>query len=129
MFDLNGLLFIFNHMVKYNERQLDSLFGALSDTTRRKIIEKLTKNDLIVTEIASDFDISLPAISKHIKVLENAGLVKRKRDGKLHKISYNKEAVKTAWSWINQYREFWDKSFDSLAELLDKKAAKEKKNV
>ena len=116
-------------MVKYNEGQLDSLFGALSDSTRRKIIEKLTKNDLIVTEIASDFDISLPAVSKHIKVLENAGLVKRKRDGKLHKISYNKEAVKTAWSWIDQYRELWEKSFDSLAELLDKKAEEEKKNV
>ena len=116
-------------MVKYNERQLDTLFGALSDSTRRKIIEKLTKKDLIVTQIASDFDISLPAVSKHIKVLEKAGLVRRKKDGKQHKISYNNEAVRTAWSWIDQYGEFWEKGFDSLAELLDKKAQKEKKNV
>ncbi len=116
-------------MVKYNEAQLDSLFGALSDGTRRKIIQKLSKEDLIVTEIASDFDMSLPAVSKHIKVLERAGLVNRKRDGKIHKISYEKEAVKTAWSWINQYREFWENSFDSLEEYLDKKSSGEKKNV
>ena len=115
-------------MVKYNEGQLDIIFGALSDPTRRNIIEKLSKDDLIVTEIASDFDMSLPAVSKHIKVLEKAGLVKRKKDGKLHKISYNKEAVKVAWSWIDQYREFWERSFDSLEELLDKKSLKEKKN-
>ena len=116
-------------MVKYNERQLDTLFGALSDSTRRKIIQKLAKKDLIVTQIASDFDISLPAVSKHIKVLEKAGLVKRNKDGKLHKISYNKEAVKTAWSWIEQYREFWEKGFDSLEELLNKESRKEKKNA
>ena len=116
-------------MVKYDDGQLDGIFGALSDSTRRKIIEKLAKEDLIVTQIASDFDISLPAVSKHIKVLERAGLVKRIKDGKLHNISYNKDAVKTAWSWIDQYREFWEKSLDSLSEFLDKKAGKEKKNV
>ena len=107
-------------MVKYNEKQLDSLFGALSDPTRRRIIEKLVGEDLIVTDIASEFDMSLPAVSKHIKVLERAGLVNRKKDGKQHKISYNKEAVRVAWSWIDQYREFWEKSLDSLAEFLDK---------
>ena len=79
------------------------------------------------TEIASEFDISLPAVSKHIKVLERAGLVKREKDGKLHKISYNKEAVRVAWSWIDQYREFWEKSFDSLSEFLDKKSKKGEK--
>ena len=114
-------------MVIYDERQLDSLFGALSDATRRKIIEKLTRDDLIVTEIASEFDMSLPAVSKHIKVLEKAGLVKRKKDGKLHKISYNKEAVRAAWSWIDQYREFREKSFDSLSGFLDKKSRKGEK--
>ena len=114
-------------MVKYNEGQLDIIFGALSDTTRRRIIEKLTKEDLIVTEIASEFDMSLPAVSKHIKVLERAGLVKRKKDGKLHKISYNKETVKVAWSWIDRHREFWEKSLDSLAEFLDKKNKKGEK--
>ena len=66
-----------NHMVKYNEGHLDSLFGALSDPTRRRIIEKLSVSDLIVTEIAAEFNMSLPAVSKHIKVLEKAGLVKR----------------------------------------------------
>jgi len=116
-------------MVKYNEKQLDGLFGALSDPTRRRIIEKLSIDDFIVTDIASEFDMSLPAVSKHIKVLEKAGLVKRKKEGKLHKISYERKAVKTAWSWIGQYREFWENSFNSLEQFLDKKSSKEKKNV
>ncbi len=116
-------------MVKYNENQLNSLFGALSDPTRRRIIEKLSHDDLIVTEIASEFKMSLPAVSKHIKVLEKAGLVKRKKEGKLHKISYEKEAVKSAWSWIGQYRKFWEASLDSLEQFLDNKSSKEKKNV
>lgn len=115
-------------MVKYDETQLNNIFGALSDSTRRRIIERLSENDLIVTQIASEFDISLPAVSKHIKVLEKAGLVNRKKDGKLHKISYNRKAVKTAWSWIDQYREFWEKNFDTLAEFLDKKSSKENIN-
>ena len=116
-------------MVKYNQGQLDRLFGALSDPTRRKIIERLSADDLIVTEIAADFKMSLPAVSKHIKVLERAGLVKRKKEGKLHKISYEKEAVKTAWSWIEQYRHFWENSLDSLEQFLDKNKVKEKKDA
>ena len=113
-------------MVKYKESELDLVFGALSDVTRRKIIEKLSGEDLIVTQIASEFDMSLPAVSKHIKVLEKAGLVNRKKDGKVHKISYNRDAVDKAWKWIERYRKFWEKSFDSLEKYLDKQTKGDK---
>lgn len=93
-------------MVKYSDSNLDMVFGSLSDPTRRRIIEKLSKKNLMVTDIASEFDISLPAVSKHIKILERAGIVKRNKDGKIHKMSLNARAIKEASVWIERYERF-----------------------
>lgn len=113
-------------MVKYRKQNLDLIFGALSDPTRRKIVEKLSFEELMVTEIASDFDISLPAVSKHLKVLEKAGIVKRIKEGKVHRISVKKDSMNDAWQWIERYKYLWEKKFDSLERYLsDKNKAEE----
>ena len=114
-------------MVKYKDPDLDYLFKALSDSTRRNIIEQLSERKLMITEIASKYDMSLPAVSKHIKVLEKAGIIKRDKDGKMHEMSLNKEAMETAWIWIEKYRKFWESSFDSLEKFLDKKKNKQRR--
>lgn len=93
-------------MVKYSDSNLDMVFKSLSDPTRRRIIEKLSKKNLMITDIASEFDVSLPAVSKHIKILERAGIVKRNKDGKIHKISLNPRAIREASVWIERYERF-----------------------
>ncbi len=111
-------------MVKYSEQNLDLIFGALSDPTRRKILEKLSSDELMVTEIASDFAISLPAVSKHLKVLEKAGIINRSKEGKVHKISVRKDSMDDAWKWIEQNKVIWEKRFDSLDKYLNEESKK-----
>lgn len=111
-------------MVKCNDKNLNLIFGALSDPTRRKIVEKLSFDELMVTEIASDFDISLPAISKHLKVLEKAGIINRTKEGKIHKISVKKSSMNEAWDWIERYKALWENRFDSLEKYLSTKNKK-----
>jgi len=106
-------------MVKYNDRQLDDVFGALADPTRRKIIQRLEKGPTRVTEMASHFRISLPAVSKHLRVLENAGLLKREREGRVHRISLDAKRMKTAMQWLEHYRVFWESRLDSLSDFLN----------
>lgn len=112
-------------MVKYNDGNLSLVFGALSDPTRRRIVEKLSFDELMVTEIAADFDISLPAVSKHLKVLEKAGIVKRTKEGKVHRISVKKNSMNDAWEWIERYRALWGNKFDSLEKYLSEMEKRE----
>ncbi|HEV2435979.1 MAG TPA: metalloregulator ArsR/SmtB family transcription factor [Verrucomicrobiae bacterium] len=114
-------------MVKCSTRLLDRTFGALSDPTRRRILEHLAGGDRCVTDLARPYRMSLPAVSKHLRVLENAGLVRRRRDGRVHRLKLEARPMQQAQAWIEEYRKFWEASFDHLDEYLKQLQTKEKK--
>jgi DNA-binding transcriptional ArsR family regulator len=97
---------------------LDETFAALSDPTRREILATLAQGDRTVSDLAAPHDMSLPAISKHLGVLERAGLVTRERDGRVRRCHLEREPLAAAMRWIADYGRFWDESFDSLEQLL-----------
>ena len=99
---------------------LDKVFGALADPSRRRIVEAVREKEQTVAEISSLFDMSLPAVSKHLKVLDEAGLLLRTRSGKYMMCRYNPAPCKEAIQWINEQQRFWNDSFDALADFLDK---------
>jgi DNA-binding transcriptional ArsR family regulator len=97
---------------------LDSAFAALADGTRRAIVERLAVGETCVTDLAAPFRMSLPAVSKHLRVLESAGLVRRRREGRTHFLSLAGEPMAAAAQWLEQHRRFWEGSFDRLAAML-----------
>jgi DNA-binding transcriptional ArsR family regulator len=100
--------------------QLDAVFGALSDPTRRAILARLTDGDLSVAELAAPFKVSQPAISRHLKVLEQAGLISRSRRATTRLSHLEAEPLRDATEWLARYRRFWDESHGRLDELLAK---------
>lgn len=106
--------------------QLDIVFHALSDQTRRALIARLASGPSIVTELAEPFEMSLPAVSKHLRVLENAGLVARRVDGRIHRCSLIAEPLYEAELWLEGYRSFWEDTLGALAHYVehDKKRSK-----
>lgn len=116
-----------NHMVKCNSRLLNRTFAALADPTRRGILERLAHGDRCVTDLARPYSMSLPAVSKHLRVLENAGLIRRRRNGRVHSLKLEAAPMKQASRWIEEYRRFWEGNLDRLDEYLKKLQAKEKK--
>ena len=94
--------------------QLSVIFAALADPTRRAILARLADGDATVTELAEPFSISLPAISRHLKVLEHAGLISRSRSGQWRSSTLQAAPLKEATEWMERYRQFWDASFDRL---------------
>lgn len=98
--------------------QLDATFAALADPTRRAILARLARGESSVKELARPFDISPPAITKHLKVLERAGLITRSRDAQWRPCQLNAAPLHDAADWIEQYRRFWDESFDRLDAYL-----------
>ena len=98
--------------------RLSVVFAALADPTRRAIIARLADGDATVTELAEPFSISLPAISRHLKVLERAGLISRSRSGQWRSSTLEAAPLKEATDWMERYRIFWDASFDRLNEHL-----------
>jgi DNA-binding transcriptional ArsR family regulator len=104
---------------------LDQTFGALSDPTRRAILVRLAQGDATVGELAAPFDISLPAISRHLKVLEEAGLISNDRAGKHRRCKLRAEALHAAVDWLDFSRRFWNASLDRLEVRL--KNPREKK--
>jgi DNA-binding transcriptional ArsR family regulator len=108
------------------ERALDAVFGALADPTRRRILDLLARTDRCVTDLAKPFSISLPAISKHLRVLENAGLIKRERNGRVHRLQLRAKPMAEASKWIEQYRDFWEAQLDALSHYLEKQIQNEK---
>ena len=106
--------------------QLNTTFAALADPTRRAILASLAKGEATVQALASPFAISLPAISRHLKVLERAGLIERGRDAQYRPCRLRPERLKEAASWIDYYRKFWEESFDRLDRLLKTMQAEEK---
>lgn len=104
-------------MVEYSDR-LDTVFHALADPTRRAMLERLTRQPLKVGELAEPFAISLAAASKHIKVLERAGLVRRSVQGRTHVCSLDARPMHAGMEWIRHYQRFWNERLDVLEELL-----------
>jgi len=114
-------------MVKYTENALDRTFAALADPTRRRILQELARGDSCVTELARPYAMSLPAVSKHLRVLESAGLVRRCRNGRVHRMNLEAAPMQEAQQWIEEYRKFWEESFDRLDEYLKVLQTREKK--
>lgn len=108
--------------------QLSSTFAALADPTRRAILARLASGEASVTELAEPFDMSMPAISKHLKVLERAQLIARGRDAQYRPCRLKAAPLKDAADWIGSYREFWEHSFERLDEYLEELKKKEKKH-
>lgn len=120
------LRLIFNQMVKYPAAKLDRTFAALADPTRRRILAHLAQGDQSVMRLARPHPMSLPAVSKHLRVLENAGLIRRRRYGRVHQIKLEAEPLKKAAQWVEEYRRFWEGSLDRLAAYLEKAAPPKK---
>ena len=107
--------------------QISDTFSALADPTRRAILARLALGETSVTELAEPFEMSMPAISKHLRVLENAGLVERSRQAQYRPVRLRAEPLKQAWGWIEDYRQFWEESFDRLDAYLKRLQAEEAK--
>jgi len=122
-------VFIFNHMVECSPRLLNRTFAALADPTRRRILAHLAGGERCVTDLARPYAMSLAAVSKHLRVLENAGLVRRRRRGRVHALKLQAAPMKQASQWIEEYRRFWEERFDRLDEYLQTLQTKEKKHA
>jgi DNA-binding transcriptional ArsR family regulator len=108
--------------------RLDATFAALADPTRRAILARLSQGDASVMELAQPFNMSQPAISKHLKVLENAGLISRSQDAQRRPRRIEAAPLQEANAWIEEYRQFWERRYDALDELLGQLQAKPPKS-
>jgi DNA-binding transcriptional ArsR family regulator len=99
---------------------LNRTFAALADPTRRRILAHLAHGDQCVTHLAKPHAMSLPAVSKHLRVLEKAGLLRRRRYGRVHEMQLEAKPLKQAAEWVEKYRKFWEGSLDRLAADLEK---------
>ena len=113
---------------KMSTDRLSATFAALADPTRRAILAHLAKGEASVTELAKPFEMSLPAISKHLKVLERAGLIVRGREAQWRPCQLNAEPLKDVEDWLEQYRQFWEESFDRLDDYLHELQTQEKQD-
>ena len=109
--------------------QLSTTFAALADPTRRAILARLASGQASVTDLAQPFEMSMPAISKHLKVLERAGLIARGREAQWRPCRLQARPLKDVSDWVEHYRQFWEQSFDRLDNYLRELQAKEKKHV
>ncbi|MDH3694303.1 MAG: metalloregulator ArsR/SmtB family transcription factor [Gammaproteobacteria bacterium] len=108
------------------EDHLDLVFRALGDRTRRNLLSRLADGPAMVTELAEPFDMSLPAVGKHLRVLEKAGLVRRTVSGRVHQCSLNALPLKTAEQWLVDYQRFWEETLDGLIEHIQNDADQSK---
>lgn len=102
-----------------SEEQLDRSFGALADPTRRAILSRLSRGDAGVLDVAAPFPMSQPAVTKHLRVLEEAGLISRHRQARQRMCHLEPRRLKQLSDWVGSYREFWEESFERLDELLE----------
>ncbi len=115
-------------MVEYGSRVLDRTFGALADPTRRRILAQLAKGEACVTNLARPYPISLAAVSKHLIVLEKAGLVKRRRAGRVHSLALEAKPMQEARAWLDRYRKFWEANLDQFEKHLEQLQEREGKH-
>jgi len=113
-------------MVNYQENALDLTFAAVADPTRRAILARLALGEASVGELGKPFAMSAPAISKHLKVLERAGLIAREKQGRVHRCRLDPEPMREASAWIEQTRRFWEERFDALENYLNELMKAEK---
>jgi DNA-binding transcriptional ArsR family regulator len=102
-----------------SDDRLDLVFRALGDRTRRALLTRLAAGPAMVTDLAQPFDMSLAAVSKHLKVLERAGLIARAVDGRVHRCSLDAAVMQEADAWLAQYRAFWEGTLDALADYVE----------
>ena len=115
-------------MVQFQEAQLDSVFAALSDPTRRAVLASLSEGSLTVTELAGPHPMSLPGFMKHLRVLEEAGLIARSKDGRVVHCTLSPQPMREAAAWLVHYEKLWNERFDRLDEYLRELREGEKKN-
>lgn len=106
-------------MLKHPDVDLDAVFAALANPTRRSIIEQLSEGEKSVGQLAEPHDVSLPAISQHLRVLEEAGLLEQTKDGRVRRCALRGKPLSEVFSWIVQYRIFWEDSLEALAEQVE----------
>jgi DNA-binding transcriptional ArsR family regulator len=107
-----------NQMVEYQQGELDAVYGALSHPVRRSLLEQLGPHGANVTELAARYPISLAAVSKHIRVLESAGILRRTISGREHQLALEPSPLLTAANWLDSYRRFWEDRLDLLEARL-----------
>jgi DNA-binding transcriptional ArsR family regulator len=107
-------------MVEYESPALSEVFSALADPTRRRILAQLAEGDECVTDLARPHAMSLAAVSKHLGVLEKAGLVRRSRQGRVHSLALEAAPMKDAQAWLDRYRRFWEGNLDQFEKYLEK---------
>ncbi|HTO91851.1 MAG TPA: metalloregulator ArsR/SmtB family transcription factor [Candidatus Sulfotelmatobacter sp.] len=112
-------------MVNYLEAELDAIFGALAHPIRRAMLSRLSHGGATVGELAAPFQLSAPAISRHLRVLESAGLLERRIDGRIHRIGLSPAPLREAMAWLEEHRRFWEPRLDRLVQYLESSTAKE----
>jgi DNA-binding transcriptional ArsR family regulator len=112
-----------------SQRNLDAVFAALSDPTRRRIVERLAHGSLTVGEIAAEFPVSQPAISRHVRVLEESGVLARNVVGRVHHCTLAPDAMNGAARWIGRQTAFWNGALDRLGDVLNEPSTRKKKRT
>jgi DNA-binding transcriptional ArsR family regulator len=120
---------MFNRMVEYSQEELNRVFSAVADPTRRAILQALAKKPATITEVAKPFPVSLNAVSKHVMVLERAGLVRREVQGREHVCSLEARPLQDATAWLDYYRQFWEVRLDALERYVARKMRRTKKGA
>jgi len=120
--------YILNHMVQYARARLDASFAALSDTTRRGVLEQLGRADASITDLAEKFDMTLTGMKKHVGVLEQAGLVTTEKVGRVRTCKLGPHRLEEETVWLERHRQLWDSRFDELDKVVEELKQKEKTN-
>ena len=122
----NACVNILNHMVQYMRTRLDTSFAALSDVTRRGVLEQLGRSDASITDLAEKFQMTLTGMKKHVGVLEQAGLVTTKKIGRVRTCRLGPRRLEDETAWLERYRQRWDERFDELDKVVEELTRKEK---
>ena len=122
------LRYILNRMVQYTKARLDGSFAALSDATRRGVLEQLGRADASITDLAEKFHMTLTGMKKHVAVLEQAGLVTTEKVGRVRTCKLGPRQLEQETAWLERYRQLWDARFDELDNVVEELKRKEKIN-
>ena len=121
-----SICYILNHMVQYSQTNFDASFAALSDATRRGVLERLGRSDASITELADKFHMTLTGMKKHVGVLERAGLVTTEKVGRVRTCKLGLRRLEEEVMWIEWYRQLWDARFDELDQVVEELKRKER---